>query len=249
MPLTFDERRSDVTLVQTVWRTHSELPGTFTSVAVTHWEMVVTRRKGTTTLTVRGPETKATLAPIPSDAQFFGIAFNHGAFMPALPTEPLVDKAIDLPHASDNSFWLQGRAWRFPSYENADAFVGRLVRAGVLVLDHVVDDAVRRRPTGLSRRTVRRRFQRATGLTPAVIGQIDRARHATALLQRGVSILDTVNETGYFDQSHLSRSLKQFTGYTPGEILRMNGFAEMSLSYKTAEFRERNDRPPTGRSR
>ena len=249
MPFTFDERPSDVPLVQTVWRTHSERAGAFTSVAVSRWEMVVTRRKGRTTLTVRGPETKATRAPIPSDAEFFGIAFNHGAFMPDLPTEELVDKAINLPQASDNSFWLRGRAWRFPSLENADTFVRRLVRDGVLVLDHVVDDAVRERPTGLSQRSVRRRFLRATGLTPGLIRQIDRARQATALLQRGVSILDTVNETGYFDQSHLGRSLKQFMGYTPAEILRMNGFAEMSLSYKTAEFSEAKDRPPTGRSR
>jgi AraC-like DNA-binding protein len=83
---------------------------------------------------------------------------------------------------------------------------------------------------------VRRRFVRATGLTPGVIRQIDRARQATALLQSGVSIVDTVNEAGFFDQPHLTRALKRYVGHTPGEIVRMDGLADMSLSYKTMEF-------------
>ena len=231
MSFTFDERASDVPLVQTVWRTQSERARAFTSVAVSRWEMVVTRRHAKTTLTVRGPETRATRAPIPQDAEFFGIAFNHGAFMPGLPAAELVDGAVNLPPAGRNSFWLHGRAWQFPSFDNADTFVRRLVREGLLVYDRVIE-----RPAGLSPRSVRRRFVRATGLTPGVIRQIDRARQATALLQSGVSIIDTVNEAGFFDQPHLTRALKRFMGHTPGEILRMDGLADMSLSYKTMEF-------------
>jgi AraC-like DNA-binding protein len=158
-----------------------------------------------------------------------------------LPTARLVDAAINLPEASSRSFWLHGRAWQYPTFDNADTFIRRLVREGLLVLDGAVDDALRGRPTGLSPRSVRRRFLRATGLTARMIEQIDRARQATARLQRGVPILDTVNETGYFDQPHLTRALKRFVGNTPAEILRMNGFAEMSLSYKTTEFSDAID--------
>jgi AraC-like DNA-binding protein len=236
MSFSFEERPSDVPLVQTVWRTQSERAGAFDSVAVSRWEMVLTRRKGRTTLSVRGPETSATRATIPSHATFFGIVFNHGAFMPLLPAAELVDGAVNLPQAGSNCFWLHGSAWRFPSFDNADTFVRRLMRAGLLVYDPVVDEALRGRPVGLSPRSVRRRVVRATGLTPGVIRQIDRARQATALLQRGVSILDTMNDTAYFDQPHLTRALKRFMGHTPAELLRMNGFADMSLSYKTAEF-------------
>ena len=35
-------------------------------------------------------------------------------------------------------------------------------------------------------------------------------------------ILDTVEEAGYFDQSHLTRSLKQWVGHTPAQIIRMS---------------------------
>jgi methylphosphotriester-DNA--protein-cysteine methyltransferase len=117
------------------------------------------------------------------------------------------------------------------------------VREGLLVHDRVVEQALRGRPTALSPRSVRRRILRATGLTPGTIRQIETARQATALLQSGVSILDTVNETAYFDQPHLTRALKRFIGRTPAQILRMNGFADMSLSYKTREFSRAMDRP------
>ncbi len=47
-----------------------------------------------------------------------------------------------------------------------------------------------------------------------------RARHARTLLQQGISILDTVEQAGYADQPHLTRSLKRFMGQTPAQILR-----------------------------
>ena len=46
--------------------------------------MVVTRQRGAARLTMRGPETKATIVAIPEDAEFFGIRFSLGTFMPSL---------------------------------------------------------------------------------------------------------------------------------------------------------------------
>ena len=67
-----------------------------------------------------------------------------------------------------------GRAWQFPSFDNADTFVQRLVREGVLVHDAMVDDLHRGRRSELTPRSVRRRFFRATGLTPGLIRQIEK---------------------------------------------------------------------------
>jgi hypothetical protein len=61
--------------------------------------------------------------------------------------------------------------------------------------------------------------------------QIERARHATNLLRQGVSILDTVHDAGYFDQAHLTRSLKHLIGQTPVEVGR--GQIQLSFLYKT----------------
>ena len=41
------------------------------------------------------------------------------------------------------SFWLAGSAWEFPNYENADTFIQRLVRDGLLVRDEIVDAAIK----------------------------------------------------------------------------------------------------------
>ena len=111
----------------------------------------------------------------------------------------------------------------FPDHENAETFVDRLVRDGVLVCDPLVDAVLRGRPQDLSPRTVRHRFLRATGLPQSHIRQIERAQRAATLLRRGTPISDAVYEVGYFDQPHLTRSLKQWIGHTPAHILRSSG--------------------------
>jgi transcriptional regulator with XRE-family HTH domain len=84
----------------------------------------------------------------------------------------------------------------------------------------------------VSLRTEQRRVLRATGMTPGTIRQIERARRATALLQRGGAIADAAQEAGYFDQAHLTRSLRRFVGQTPAQVAR--GEAQLSLLYNTA---------------
>lgn len=39
------------------------------------------------------------------------------------------------------------------------------------------------------------------------------------LLRQGVSILNTVCQLGYFDQPHVTRSLRQWIGHTPAQIV------------------------------
>jgi AraC-like DNA-binding protein len=222
MNLVSDQREPDSPFVQAIWRSKSEGGGSFTSVAVSHWEMVVTRQEGHTTFTVRGPETIATPAPIPENADFMGIVFKLGTFMPHLPTVNLVDGAVNLPESSGQSFWLNGAAWEIPNFENADTFVARLVREGLLVEEPVVADVLQNRPLDLSLRSVQRRFLHATGLTRGTLEQIERARDAFTFLEQGLSIADAVYQVGYADQPHLTRSLKRFIGQTPARIIREN---------------------------
>jgi len=215
---TFERRSSRSPMIEQTWQTRSEREESFISVAASHWEMVVTRQWGTARLTVRGPETKATTSPIPQDAEFFGIKFSLGTFMPCLPPGQLVDGSLTLPRATKKSFWLDGSGWEFPGTDNADVFVDRLVRAGLLVHDPVVSAALRGDVEGLSTRSVERRVSRATGLARGAIGQIRRAERAAELLCRGVSPRDVAAHVGYADQPHLTRSLKRFVGRTPSQI-------------------------------
>ena len=215
---TFEQGAAASPMVEQVWQTHSEPDDAFISVAVSHWEMVVTRQGASAQVTVLGPETTATAATIPQDAEFFGIQFSLGTFMPRLPPGPLVDRALTLPPAPRSSFWLDGSRFAIPGMDDVDAFVAALVRAGTLVHDPVVPAAVGGGVQALSARSVQRRVARATGLTPGAVRQIRRAQAAVELLADGVSPLDAAYQAGYTDQPHLTRSLRRFAGQTPAEI-------------------------------
>ena len=175
--------------------------------------------QGQTTLTVRGPETRATPADFPAEAEWLGITFKLGTFMPDFLPGGLLDRQdVNLPAGTGKSFWLSGATWEFPTYENADTFVDYLVRAELLVCDPLVEAAMRAAPLDLSPRALQYRFQRATGLTRKAVQQIQRAWQATALLEQGRPILDTAYQLGYFDQAHLTNSLRRYMGQTPAQI-------------------------------
>lgn len=238
MDLICDERLSDSPFVERVWRSQSDgSAGSFISMAESHWGVVVTRYRGRVILTVRGPETRATPAYCPPDAEFFGIMFKAGAFMPDLPAKMVMDRCdLNLPQVTSKSFWLKGSVWEYPDYENVETFVEWLARKDLLALDPVVTAVLQEQPVTVSLRTVQRRFLQATGLPPTTVRQIERARYAAACLKQGLSILDTVDKAGYFDQPHLTRSLKHFIGLTPAQIIDQGRSERLSFLYKTASF-------------
>lgn len=234
----FDEERpSDSPFVDQIWRSHSEGTAPFLSIAVSRCELVVTKLHGKITMTVRGPETKATpLGDSPSDGEWFGILLQLGTFLPHLPTRSLLDTGVTLPEATNNIFWLSGSAWQFPTYDNAEIFVSRLVRAGLLAHDPVIEAALQGQIKDLTPRSVQYHFLQATGITQNMARQIERARSATLLLQQGASILDTILEAGYYDQPHLTRSLQRFIGQTPAELLHHSRPEQLSFLYKTTSY-------------
>ena len=92
---------------------------------------------------------------------------------------------MTLPAATSRSFWLNGSAWEYPDFENADTFVARLVRKGIIVRDAGVEAALARQPGRLPIRSTQRHFLRATGISHRTVRQIERARYATTLLKQG----------------------------------------------------------------
>lgn len=233
MLITFTDRPSDSPVVERVWRSHSDHAGTFHSMAACNWVMVVTRLAGRTSLTIRGPETHATSAACPAEGEWVGINFKLGTSMTLLPPGQLRDRNdVTLPAASPHSFLLDGAAWEYPTWENAETFVERLVKAGLVTTDPHVEDVLRG-DTRCSRRTDQRRVLRATGMTHATIRQIRRARRAVILLRDGIAPADVAHDADYFDQAHLTRSLKRFIGQTPAAVAA--GREQLSLLYKTAD--------------
>lgn len=222
MSIIAEERVSDSPYVETITRGRTASDGSSLRPAEICWHMVLRRLNGNIDLLVVGPWTSAGVISYTEGAELLWIKFKLGTFLPHLPTRHLLNRETILPGAAGKSFWLNGSAWQFPDYENADTFVDRLVRNDVLACDPVVNAVLQDHLEDMPSRTVRHRFRHATGLTQSHIRQMKRAQHAQALLQQGVSILDTVDEAGYFDQPHLTRSLKQFLGYTPAQIIRLS---------------------------
>ncbi|MCC6848237.1 MAG: helix-turn-helix domain-containing protein [Deltaproteobacteria bacterium] len=231
--ITFDDRPSDSPVVERVWRSRSDHAGAFHSMASCNWAMVVTRLAGRTFMTVRGPETRASSAECPPHGDWVGINFGLGTSLPMLPPATLRDRHdVTLPAASPRAFVLDGATWEYPTFENAEAFVARLVRAGLVATDpHVAD--VLRGDGSRSRRTDQRRVRCATGMTHATIRQIRRARRAAILLRRGVPIADVVYDAGYYDQPHLARALRRFIGLPPAQVAADR--EQLSLLYKTPD--------------
>ena len=222
-PFRLTAHRTCVVLSQH-WRRHVSLR--------CFWEIVVTRLHGECTVTVRGPETKASEVHCPADGEWFAIRFSAGTFMPQLPVGRLLNgKDVTLPQANRRRFWLNGEKWESPDFENAESFVARLAKAKLIVRDSAVIAALRGEQHALSTRSAQRHFLRATGMTHGTMRKIERARNATNLLRQGLAIADVVHEAGYFDQAHLTRSLRELVGVTPAKIAAEE--RQLSFLYNT----------------
>ena len=232
MLLTFNERPSDSPVVERIWRSRSDSAGAFLSVAASHFKIAVTRHQGKCSYG-RGPQTKATPADCPAEGDWLGIRFKLGTFMPAFPPGDLRDRHdVTLPDATSRSFWLHGSAWEYPDFEDADTFVTRLVKKGIIVRDAGVAAALQSQPGRLPIRSMQRHFLRATGIAIAQPARSTRKVRDDSPEARRLDP-DTVYEAGYFDQAHLTRAVKALIGQTPVEIARETT-AVVSIQNKTA---------------
>lgn len=75
------------------------------------------------------------------------------------------------------------------------------------------------RQANLSGRQFRRRCWEASGLTPKQLCRVLRFRRASALAAQGKPRWSAIAaEAGYFDQAHLIRDFREFTGQTPMSV-------------------------------
>jgi AraC-like DNA-binding protein len=231
----YEERPSDSPFIHNFGWGITDGEGTAPLHADSQWYLLFRRQNGETRIMLGGPVTKTWFLPYSAGGEWFGIRFSTGTFLPHLPAAPLVNNFIVLPQASRKHFWLNGCAWEIPTLENAETFVRHLLREDMLIRDPLLDSVLLDQPQEMSFSTVRRRFLRAAGVTPGVLHQVQRARKASALLLQGFSILDTIDEAGYFDQPHLTRSLKYYMGYTPAQLVRVYQPYLAGLGYSALE--------------
>ncbi len=220
MGLTFNAVAGDVPLVQRVWSASCDAATGFTSAAKTSSMIVFARSDAGLTVHLRGPETTGTSLTCPEGCEFFGVELWTGAYLPLYPPSGLTDlNDALLPTLPGDRILLGDRDWEMPTEQNIDVFVNRLVRAGLLIFDPLVDEIRHgERPRGMSERIAQIRFRRAVGISHRKFVSIEQAQHAAQLLTAGRSIADVVTTSGYYDQPQLARAMRWATGHTPGEL-------------------------------
>jgi AraC-like DNA-binding protein len=217
----FEGRESNSPYIEAAWRGQAGSDYAPVCPASDRWHLLFLKQNGRVKVSVEGPLTKATPVTQAEGTEWFGVTFPLGTFLPSVPVRNLLDERAILPLAAKTSFGLAGSNFHVPDYENVETFVNRLVRENLLVSDPVVKAVLAGQAPVMSSRTVRRRFLFATGLTYKAIEQIERAKQAAALLEQGISILEAAYQAGYADQSHMTRSLKHFIGYSPTQIAQI----------------------------
>lgn len=219
MTLDVHQRLSDLPYIETVMHGHSLADGSAIRPAETNWHMVFVRTEGKVNSLVVGPWSSAGTAEWQEGGEILWIKFKLGVFMPHMPFRQMLDNELTLPAGLNQTFQLKSDRWEVPSYDNVETFVKRLFHDELLVHDPLIEAVLANKAHDLAPRTIRHRFQRATGLSPKQIQQMDRAQQAAGLLQQGISILDAAYEAGFYDQPHLTRALRQWVGYTPAQLL------------------------------
>jgi hypothetical protein len=216
MPFDYEERPSRSRFVDIIWRTHDRTDGTYLAAADACWDMIFIRSAAGNRALLSGPSTRITPVQYRAGNRNVGIRFHRGSFLTHVPTTAMVDTTEALPMPTPESFLLADREWPMPTYETADDFITEIETLGLLSDDALVNAVLRGEPSSTSIRSTQRHVSQVTGLTMNRIRKIVRAREAAERLRHGASILDVTHDMGYADQAHLTRDLKDLTGYTPG---------------------------------
>jgi AraC-like DNA-binding protein len=123
------------------------------------------------------------------------------------------------------------------SLESVENFLTARLRPG----DPVVEEAARRleghpdlaglaEALGLSERQFERRFKRQIGLKPKLFCRILRFQRVFHEMECGGNWVQAALACGYYDQAHLVRDMRQFSGETPSALLKGDELARHFLS-------------------
>jgi AraC-like DNA-binding protein len=117
--------------------------------------------------------------------------------------------------------------------------------------DVVIEEAIRRLLDGppdlaglaaaleLSPRQFERRFKRQVGIAPKLFCRIQRFQRVFREIESGGNWVQAALACGYYDQSHLVRDMRQFSGETPSLLVKNDELARHFLSHFSKTGRRR----------
>ncbi|MFC5502656.1 AraC family transcriptional regulator [Lysinimonas soli] len=200
-----------------------------TSAARTSFHLILARTEGRLTAGLRGPETRATVAPVPAETEYLGVRFCVGAVLRPHPPATMVDGYTPLPVTDRGAIILGGEEFEPPTFENVEHFVRRLRVLGLLAPSRI-DREWCSKPG--SERTRQRHSRALIGMSRTAVAQIDRANAAATMVRAGQDWARVVDSLGYYDQAHLAHALRRFVGHSVRE-LQADGAPSVSFLYKT----------------
>jgi AraC-like DNA-binding protein len=136
-------------------------------------------------------------------------------------TEEMEDKMASSPHNEARIGLIQKYLIKMLGNGNEDRQLTYCLRqmqlsAGEISAGKLAADA------GLSLRHLARKFQEHIGLSPKEYLRVSRFIRSLDHLKRypAQSLTEIAYESGYYDQAHFIRDYKDYTGYTPGQIIK-----------------------------
>jgi hypothetical protein len=184
------------------------------------WDIAIIKRGDETLVLRTGLTTRPVVYEHEAGDEQLVISFKPHSFMPLMPGEVMRDEGVMLEKFGKGGFRIGTDVREIPSFENADVFVDRLVRDGIVANNELVASVVEGQPKAMTERTMQRHFLKTTGLTYKHFTLVQRAQQAVAMLQMGRPAVDVALALGFSDQAHMINSLKAIMGQTPKEIVR-----------------------------
>lgn len=212
-------RPSDSPYIDRVWRSQNLTDGVYSATPDGSWDLIVMiHQTGVMQMALAGQATKPMQVPYQAGTGSIVISFSPGAYMPHYPAETLLDSIIFLPNFDNEHFNLAGHTFAFPTFDDAEVLIEKMISLGILKNDRIVDGASKGAPIAASSSTTQRHFAHTTGLTQKYLAQIHQAQRAIKLLQEGKRPIEAAIESGYTDQPHLAKSLKKIMDTKPSDV-------------------------------
>ncbi|HZM64323.1 MAG TPA: helix-turn-helix domain-containing protein [Candidatus Saccharimonadales bacterium] len=183
------------------------------------WDLLVVKQDEQIQIILTGAITR----PVPLDfgagTEVMNITFRPDMFHP-IPASQMLNEGKVLPLLGKHSFVFDNAVLEIPTFDNAEEFVAKMLRLGLLQSDKLVASVLDGKPMAASERSVQRHFLQTTGMTMKFVRQVERAQLAVEMLRQGKRIIDVAHELGFTDQAHMTKSLKGIMGLRPSEIIK-----------------------------
>jgi len=85
---------------------------------------------------------------------------------------------------------------------------------------------------GMSQSALERHFRAAVGASPKTLSRLARLQNVCRLWDAGKNLTEITHEAGYFDQPHMVRDFRLFTGQAPEEFFRATAPRNLPTFYK-----------------